>query len=349
MRAKFLSFEAMKLPRTTPSEHVISATYAAGLIELVRLWDVSPSALLRGLDVSEAELSEPGAQLPLHTFLELLKRARTLTGEPGLGVCLGLQMRLSVHGYVGLAAMMSATLRETLAFTERFAPTRTTALSLRLVVENDVASLVFDEQAPLGDVRDVLLFALVVGIWQGGRVTTGRELGGGANFAFDEPAYFSRFASQLPPAIRFSQPLTEIYFDASELDRPLPMADPAALRLMEEQCTRELEALRLGDGLVSRTRDLVFSASGDVRTIDEVARSLAMSSRTLKRRLAEHGATYSSIVEESRKERAFRLLRDEALSIEQIAARLGYADPANFTRAFRRWTNGTPKAWRASR
>jgi AraC-like DNA-binding protein len=349
MRAKFLSFEAMKHPRTTRTEHVISATYAAGLLEVARRWDVAPTALLRGLDVSEAGLSEPSAQLPLPTYLVLLDRARALTGEPGLGVCLGLQMRLSVHGYVGLAAMMSGTLRQTLAFTERFAPTRTTALSLRLVVEDEMASLVFEDHVALGGVRDVLLFALVVGLWQAGRAITGRELRGGANFAFDEPAYFSRFASQLPSSIRFSQPLTEIYFDASELDRPLPMADPAALRLMEEQCTRELEALRLGDGVVSRTRDLVFLANGDVRTIDESARALAMSSRTLKRRLAEHGETYSSIVEEGRKERALRLLRDESLSIEQVAARLGYADPANFTRAFKRWMKSTPKEWRASR
>jgi AraC-like DNA-binding protein len=73
-----------------------------------------------------------------------------------------------------------------------------------------------------------------------------------------------------------------------------------------------------------------------------------LSPRTLKRRLAEHGVTYSSLAEGELREKAMLLLRSVDLSLEQVAERTGYSDVANFTRAFRRWTGQTPAQYRRS-
>ena len=67
-----------------------------------------------------------------------------------------------------------------------------------------------------------------------------------------------------------------------------------------------------------------------------------MSPRTLKRRLAEQGTTYSEIIDDARRQRALLLLGDRRLTLDAIAAQLGYSDTANFTRAFKRWTGKTP-------
>jgi len=80
-----------------------------------------------------------------------------------------------------------------------------------------------------------------------------------------------------------------------------------------------------------------------------VAAQLHVSSRTLKRRLAEHRTTFSAIVDGERKRRALTLLRSTALTHDQVAAQLGYSDVANFSRAFRRWTGKTPGALRKRR
>jgi AraC-like DNA-binding protein len=68
-----------------------------------------------------------------------------------------------------------------------------------------------------------------------------------------------------------------------------------------------------------------------------------MAERTLKRKLAEQGASYSELLDRQRQTRALELLRTDA-SIDDIAERLGYADAANFTCAFRRWTGKSPHA-----
>jgi AraC-like DNA-binding protein len=71
-----------------------------------------------------------------------------------------------------------------------------------------------------------------------------------------------------------------------------------------------------------------------------------MSSRTLKRKLADHGTTFSAIRDDMRRQRALLLLDNRQLSIGEIASKLGYSELPNFTRAFRKWTGVTPVAYR---
>ncbi len=215
-------------------------------------------------------------------------------------------MRVSGHGDLGFAVMTAPTVRDALDIAIRFAPTRTDAIALRLHVHGDVAALVIDELVPLGSARDVVLFALGVGIWQIGNALTGRGCCGAADFAFDEPAYVARFAAAAPGPIRFGQPQNQILFDAGVLDAPLLLADPAASRLACEHCEEQLRALGRDAQVVARARALVLD-----HTLPEVAARLHLSTRTLKRRLAEHGASYSDLLAEQRLERALVLLRSD--------------------------------------
>jgi AraC-like DNA-binding protein len=70
-----------------------------------------------------------------------------------------------------------------------------------------------------------------------------------------------------------------------------------------------------------------------------------MSVRTLKRKLAEEGTSYSDLTDQVQLGRAVSLRRS-VLTVDEIADRLGYSDAANFTRAFRRWTGKSPRAYR---
>jgi AraC-like DNA-binding protein len=237
--------------------------------------------------------------------------------------------------------MTAGTIRQAIELAIRFVPTRTTALAFHLHVEGETASLVIEERAPLGKSRAFILIALMMGIAQIGRAITKKDLAGEAEFVFDEPAYFARFAHVAPGRLRFGQPSNRLVFAASVLDLPLDMADPVAMQLAREQCEREMQALGRDDRTAARVRELLPLPEG-FRTLEEIAQMVGVSVRTLKRRLADQGTSYSTLLDELRQERALLLLRDETLSREQIAERLGYSDAANFTRAFRRWTGKTP-------
>jgi AraC-like DNA-binding protein len=101
--------------------------------------------------------------------------------------------------------------------------------------------------------------------------------------------------------------------------------------------------------LASRVRQLLAENLGRTPLApDDVARALAVSRRTLSRRLAEEGTSFHVIFDDVRRECACGLLLDRTLSIADIAFFLQYSEPAAFHRSFRRWTNQTPAAFRES-
>lgn len=86
-------------------------------------------------------------------------------------------------------------------------------------------------------------------------------------------------------------------------------------------------------------------ATGPLR-IAPVARALGCSRQTLYRRLKAEGLTFEQVLDELRRRRALQLVRDAALPLKEIAWRLGFSDPAAFSRAFKRWTGKSPKGFR---
>jgi AraC-like DNA-binding protein len=87
-------------------------------------------------------------------------------------------------------------------------------------------------------------------------------------------------------------------------------------------------------------------ASGDV-SIDRVARELGMSRQTLYRRLKAEGITFEEILDAKRRQLAIRYLKFDRASVKAVAYRLGFSEPAAFSRAFKRWTGVSPSAVRA--
>lgn len=89
-------------------------------------------------------------------------------------------------------------------------------------------------------------------------------------------------------------------------------------------------------------------AGGHVR-METVARSMGLSRQTLYRRLREEGLTFEVLLDGLRRKLALRFLKEDRLSVKDAAYRLGFADPAAFSRAFKRWTGMSPSAARGRR
>lgn len=321
----------------------LPGAYIKDLVELVGRWQVTPAALLAGLPVRAAALADPATRVPLRVCEAIIERAHALTHEPALAFHVGTQMRLSSHGFLGFAAMTAGTVREALELAVRFASTRTSAVGLALYVEGDAASLVIEERTELGaPLREFVVIALIVGIWQLGQALTGRPLAGSAECAFPAPPYAQGIT--LAGRLQFDRPSHRLVFPASVLALELTTADAVATQLARAQCERELAAV-VEAGLPGRVR-AVLAAREDVPALPELARVLHISTRTLKRKLAERGTTFSAIRDDLRRQRALLLLDNRALSIGEIATRLGYTELPNFTRAFRKWTGVTPLAYR---
>ena len=99
-------------------------------------------------------------------------------------------------------------------------------------------------------------------------------------------------------------------------------------------------------GLIRALQALVFDLEHGPASLGDIANRLALSERTLRRRLRVLGTSYNKILQDVRSLTAKEWLRDSNLTMESIAWRLGYTETANFRHAFKRWTGQSPQAFR---
>lgn len=149
--------------------------------------------------------------------------------------------------------------------------------------------------------------------------------------------------------VRFGQPHKVIEIPAQTLALPIDTSDPYLLRVMKAVCD---EALANRDSPKhSPLRARVEKVTTELlphgkATSSNVAKVLALSTRTFARRLADEGTTFSIILDELRRDLALHYVEDQTLEFTQIAWLLGYSEVASFNHAFKRWTSLTPKALR---
>jgi AraC-like DNA-binding protein len=326
------------------SGHSVPGSQALAFLDVLKPWRIPVGELLEPLGLDEAQLEEPGVRIPVEVMNALVMRGRARSGEPGIGVYMGLHRRLSNYGFLGIAASHARTLRDALELMVEFAPTVSTAMGVRLEVQDQEVSLRLIENIELGEVRDVVLLSMLIALSKMGPSLTGREMAGKKLVALPKPAYYDRFTHVLGE-FEFGAVDTRIVFDASYLDWPVIAADRAALRLARQQCERELAELHHGRNFVHCVRRLI-ARTGGFRTLEEVAERVEMSPRTLRRRLASHGVNFADLIDEERRKEAQLLLKSSDRSLRWIGQQLGYATLPNFVRAFKRWTGQTPAAYR---
>lgn len=340
-----MASESAGLAELTNTEPSFPAVYALHLAGGVKLCGGSDLQLLAELGIPTEQLSDPNARISLAGLTLIIQRAIELCGEPALGAVIGWSASVSNFGALGFAAMSAPKLSAAIDIAVRFVPVITSIMRLKLEVANGEATLELEEAHPFGPVREFLAMLALVALSRLGESLTGHALDGFLDVACPRPAYVDRFPREHASRMRFEQPLHRLLFQASDLERPILTADPASYRTALELCERQLVEREPGALLVQRVTSELFAADGGVRSSVQVARALAMAERTLKRKLAEQGTSYSELLDRRRHMRALELLRTSA-SIEQVAERLGYSDAANFTRAFRRWTGKSPRALR---
>ena len=149
--------------------------------------------------------------------------------------------------------------------------------------------------------------------------------------------------------VRFGAPSDRLDFSKETLDLPVVDADARLLEILRPYCDR-VAALR-GDQLASlrvtvENEILKLMPRGEAK-IDAVANALGASSRSLARRLAEEGTTFSDVLDDLRRALSLQYIAEPNLSADHIAALLGYGDTGSFSHAFRRWTGASLSQARA--
>ena len=150
--------------------------------------------------------------------------------------------------------------------------------------------------------------------------------------------------------VRFGAKVSRLVIDRADLQRPFLSYNAELLAILSPALERALADHQASNTISGRVKWLMKRHLATHRPeMGTIAKELALSERTLQRRLADEGTRFQDVLTEARRELAHEYLANGQLDMGDVAFLLGFDDQNSFFRAFRQWEGETPARWRAMR
>ncbi|MEM7137929.1 MAG: AraC family transcriptional regulator [Myxococcota bacterium] len=305
-------------------------------------------SMLQAVGIARALIHDPDARLPIEQARACWEKAYELSEDPDLSLHAAERLPFGAYKVIDHMASQASTIGLALAHVSDYFPLINSAVHLPIEVGRSVAT--FGVTAPASPeilqrpYTEYILAAVVLRV----RLATG----------LDFPLEQIEFMHPDPPStvshdrifgcpLRFGSDACRMTIDRSVWDTPVPRADSSLLAVLEEHASLLLERVPQAPGLADQVRKTIAGElSGGDPSVHGVAKKLAMSPRTLQRRLAEDGWTYKEVLDDMRHGAAKAYLRQPDISISETAYLLGFADVGSLNRAFKRWAGCSPRDFR---
>jgi len=169
-----------------------------------------------------------------------------------------------------------------------------------------------------------------------------------ARFAYPAPPHHELYSEYLQCPCVFEWHRSEIRYRREILTQRPYLANPLTVTKLRSICDGMIADMVASLGFAGKVYRMLRNMPDPGVGMKAVASSLKMTDRTLRRRLADEGTSFSTISRHVKYSVATRHLKGSEVSIEQVAELAGFSDPANFRRAFIRWSSMTPAQFRRS-
>ena len=341
----------MKAPRIRLGDLSVGSIHS--LAAAVRNHQQDPQPLLQHYGLDSARLAEPRGRLSIPRYMRLGHAAIQLTGDPALGLQMGQSARFAHFGLAGITAAQAPNVLEAARIMTRFELLYARNYRGQSSLHEDAggAWLRFYSISPYNAYNRFVVDSVLAG-WHAqlsdlcGQALTVEKV----EIEFPAPAYSEGYSELFGCPVEFSAGFNQLRLSNTSL--ALKGNDHVShswgeLLLL---CERELEQLTRTHSLKERiTLMLGPLLHGREPELEDIARRLQLPSWTLRRKLAEEGTQYRTILNETRRDLAMTYIRDTELSFGEIAYLLGFASAEAFQRAFKRWSGNTPGEFRRSR
>jgi AraC-like DNA-binding protein len=297
--------------------------------------------------IPQALLDDAGTRIPAPAAVRMFELAADDLRDPLAGLHAGLRLR--PRGPLVFLLLAGPDTRRALRAYARFAQLALDTVEVRFVERAQHAELTFDLGEPALRASHHLLDFAVMGNISAMRLAIPGFAPIGIDLAHPEIGVPGESARALGCPVRFDRRVAAVRMSLATLaGRPL-----AANPLIAEQLEKMHNAL-LANVTASSARERVATAvrrmlaAGIAPNRADVARRLHVSERTLQRQLEQEGVTFKEVRDDVRTELSQALLSDGSMKVEAVAHSVGFAEVASFSKAFARWSGGSPTTFRAS-
>jgi len=310
---------------------------------------IDAAAMLSSVGIDAEGPWDPRQMVPAKGYYVMLESMAGQIDVTDLPVRTGASMRLDEYGALGLAFKAATTLGASYARVERYARLWSSVVEYELRPATGGTTLFILHRA--GERRlgmrlsnEATLASAVAIARQVCPVTVAP-----VEVMIRHPAPHSIAAHEdwFGCPVRFGAELDAIVYANETLARPNILGDEGISRYLISHLDAELSEITQEPALVAQAKAAIAQAlSEGPPKMTEIARGLGFSERSFHRRLSEHGMSFQSMTEETRRDLAEGLLRDERHSLAEIAFLTGFSEQSAFTRAFKRWVGTTPAIYR---
>jgi AraC-like DNA-binding protein len=345
--------DATQLPLNANREPMVLVGAVKATFELALSLGLERGRLLARLGLQEGDLDDPDAKVPLEAHTALWEALAELPSADTLALKLAEGGSNPVSGVLAWLVTHAPTARDMLESIRRYRAFFGDPYIPEIEDYDDclVVHRVFEPRIARTRIMPEFAPASTVALIR--RLT---QLPGSAPLALDV-----WFQHEAPPSraahdaffgcrVRFGAPETRLVLARAAVDRKVVGRDPELYAYLDRHARSLVETFRESDSLSARVREALAEAltRGEPSQL-EIARGLAMSERTLQRRLSSEGGSFAALLDGVRQELAKRYLDDPNLAVSEVTFMLGYAEPSSFHRAFKRWTGKSPQEFRRQR
>ncbi len=308
---------------------------------------IDPEPVFRAAGIDMKQTHSPQSRYPLSVMKKLWAAAVAATGDPTIGLKTGWHITPAHYYALGFSWLASDTLLGALLRVQRYMRVVSTAAVELDIREKDdcyAVSACFPDEAhrPPKEGIDASMTAVLqlCDLVSHKKVRPLR-----VDLTCPNTVHPQAYREHLGPNIAFGCAVGVLYFDKTALEAPLAGSTPDVAKATDRIAEQYLETMD-PHKVASQVRRLLVSLlpSGKAAQ-DQVANRLHRSTSTLQRQLQAEGTSYRDILDDTRKNLAEEYLRQGKLSHAQIAYLLGFSDQSNFSRAFKRWTQKSPRAF----
>ncbi|MGC6499115.1 MAG: AraC family transcriptional regulator ligand-binding domain-containing protein [Henriciella sp.] len=326
-------------------EHRRSNLSIQAILNILEEENIDPAHCLEGTGLRPSDVLNVQEKISDELEISIIERALSLLpSKAGYGIRAGQALRVTTFGIWGLAILASPNLRTAFQTIHRFSELSYTLSTVHLEERGAEAYFVvrMDRLSPS-------LHAFMFERYYATTVTFLREMLPDFDFnrfALLLPVNDDKYATEIS-RITGRQVVTRhtefaLRSDRALLDEPLPQADPLTHAHFVGQCQALLREYRELPDYAQSVRDYILQNDTYAPNLEEVAKSIGLSKRSLRRRLQDEETSFSEIVLGTRMALAKELLLTAKLPVQVVASQLDYSEPASFTRAFTQWWGVSP-------
>jgi len=327
----------------TSGNYLLSAKYIQHMLNYLTLAGDDVESILVEYNLVANDLN---SSIEADKYLDVISAIITKNKRFSFGLHFGNQLSVMAHGNLSYALLSCGSLLQAIDLITNYIHLLTPFIHLSNEVNGDNLVLTVDTIVPLKLVRVPCIEIFVTALNSIFRVLSNKSVVlSHACFSYPRPKYAGTYIDFLDCPVSFDTDRTQLIFKLVTLKTINPYADKTVFELSHSKCSNELISMDKHYFFEDRVYSIIVDSKTGFKNLEQVASELAMSPRSLRRRLNERNTCFKYLLNKVKFRISKELLTSSSMTVQEIGYKLGYTESSNFARAFKKWSGTPPSSY----